>query len=92
MLTAFKPLMPVNRLVAAALLPHSIRLMVDLPASSSVDLGVRAGLRVLQSVSKPLLARLALRLAGPDATRFYAEIPERTSQRGFGLRPLAARG
>jgi uncharacterized protein (DUF2236 family) len=83
--TALRPLMPLNRYVAAAMLPDQVRELAGLPRSKRVDRVVRAALRTVTTLGRPFLSWLTYRLVGPRAKRYYDEIPEHTTPRGFTL-------
>jgi uncharacterized protein (DUF2236 family) len=83
--TALRPLMPLNKLVAAALLPDSVRVLAGLPTSRRVDRLVRAAVRTVTTIGRPALTLLTFHLVGRRATNYYENVPERTTPRGFQL-------
>lgn len=84
-LTALKPLMPVNRRATAAMLPRSIRALAGLPTSAAGDRAIRVLARVANTLAGPLLKRLAWRLGGKDTRRMMLAAPEHTTRRNFTL-------
>jgi uncharacterized protein (DUF2236 family) len=83
--TALRPLMPLNKLVAAAMLPLQVRELLGLPTSRRVDRAVRRAVRMLMAVTRPFFTWLTFRLVGERAKRYYDEFPELTTPRAFTL-------
>jgi uncharacterized protein (DUF2236 family) len=83
--TLLRPLMPLNKLVAAAMLPLEIRQMLGLPTSGRLDRQVRRAVRLLVTAGRPFFTWLTFRLVGERARRYYDEFPEHTTVRGFTL-------
>lgn len=85
LLTALRPVMPLNRRATAAMLPDSIREMAGLPASKRLDAAVRGILRAGVKMTGPLSTAITWKLVGAEGKASFDSTPERTVARGPAL-------